>query len=90
MILGGDPLMTETDDLNRDIKALKELLKIAWQDLASKSLTPYEFREKRNEMDRCAAELRGLLNALEAERRQSRARFQAQSEPRVVRLRLLA
>ena len=63
--------MTETDDLNRDIKALKELLKIAWQDLASKSLTPYEFREKRNEMDRCAAELRGLLNALEAERRRA-------------------
>jgi hypothetical protein len=82
--------MTGTDDVDRDIKALKELLKIAWRDLASKSLTPYEFREKRNEMDRCAAELRGLLNALEAERRESRARFHAHSEPKVVQLRLLA
>jgi hypothetical protein len=82
--------MTENDDLNRDIRALKELLKIAWRDLASKSLTPYEFREKRNEMDRCAGELRGLLNALEAERLRSRTKFQTQSEPKVVQLRLLA
>jgi hypothetical protein len=82
--------MTETDDLNRDIKALKELLKIAWRDLASNSLTTFEYREKRNEMDRCTAELRGLLNALEAERRQNRPRFETPSAPRVVQLRLLA
>jgi hypothetical protein len=82
--------MTEIDDLNRDIKALKELLKVAWHDLASKSLTPYEFREKRNEMDRCAAELRGLLNTLEEERRLTKPKFPTQSEPRVVNLRLLA
>jgi hypothetical protein len=88
--MGGDSLMTEADALSRDIKALKELLKIAWRDLATRSFTPYEYREKRNEMDRCAAELRGLLTALEAERQRARPKFQGPSEPRVVNMRLLA
>jgi hypothetical protein len=82
--------MTEIDALSRDIKALKELLKAAWQDLASKSLTPYEFRERRNEMDRAAAELRGLLKAFEAARLRVEPKFHTPSAPRVVPMRFLA
>jgi hypothetical protein len=82
--------MTEIEVLSRDIKALKELLKIAWRDLATKSFTSFEYREKRNEMDRAAAELRELLNAFEAERQRDRVPVQAQSPARVVNMRLLA
>ena len=81
--------MTEIEVLSRDIKALKDLLKIAWQDLASRSFTPFEFREKRNEMARAAAELRGLLTAFEAARCRVRVPVAAQSPPRAVNLRLL-
>jgi hypothetical protein len=86
-----EPPMTEIEVLNRDIKALKELLNIAWRDLANRSFTPYEFREKRNEMDRCAAELRRHLQALEVERHRPRPREPVQdtSDARAIRFRLL-
>ena len=83
--------MTEIEVLDRDIRGLKQLLHLAWEDLATKSLTPYEFREKRNEMDRCAAELRDRLKAIEAERQRAREQFQGNRKPqtRPVSLRLL-
>jgi hypothetical protein len=73
---GGEPPMTEIEVLDRDIQGLKQLLHLAWEDLATKSFTPYEYREKRNEMDRCAAELRERLKAIEAERQRARERVQ--------------
>jgi hypothetical protein len=82
--------MTEIQVLDRDIKALKDLLKVAWEDLATKSFTAYEFRERRNEMDRCAAELRNHLNLLEAQHNRARERSQNRPAPRPVSLRLLA
>ncbi len=82
--------MTEIEVLDRDIKALKELLNVAWEDIASNSFTPYEFREKRNEMDRCAAELRNHLKALEAQHMRAREQLQSQPGRRTVSLRLLA
>jgi len=88
---GGEPPMTEIEVLDRDIQGLKQLLNLAWEDLASKSFTPYEFREKRNEMDRCAAELRDRLKSIEVERQRTRDQFQGHRKPQAqkVGLRLL-
>jgi chromosome segregation ATPase len=83
--------MTEIEVLDRDIQGLKQLLHLAWEDLANKSFTPYEYREKRNEMDRCAAELRDSLKAIEAERQRAREQVQERGtlQARKVSLRLL-
>jgi hypothetical protein len=62
--------MTEPELLDRDISGLKELLRVAWMQLAGSSLTPFERRETRNEIKRCGAELRRHL--LEAELRSFR------------------
>jgi hypothetical protein len=67
--------MSEIEVLNREIKGLKALLTGAWHDLASMSFTPYEYREKRNEMDRHGTELRDCLKALDTEHRRARRRF---------------
>ena len=82
--------MTEIDVLDRDIQGLKRLLQLAWEELASRSFTPFEFREKRNEMDRVAAELRDRLNAFEAQHNRTREPARARPGPRPVALRLLA
>jgi hypothetical protein len=83
--------MTEIEVLDRDIQGLKRLLHLAWEDLASKSFTPFEYREKRNEMDRCAAELRDRLKAIEIERQRARDQMQDRRtvQARKVSLRLL-
>jgi hypothetical protein len=60
--------MTELEVLDRDIRGLKELLRVAWKELASPALTPHERREARNRITLCSAELRRNLEALEAER----------------------
>jgi hypothetical protein len=60
--------MTELEILDRDIRGLKELLRVAWKELASSSLTPHERREARNRITLCSAELRRNLQALEAGR----------------------
>jgi hypothetical protein len=60
--------MTGLEVLDRDIRGLKELLRVAWKELASSSLTPHERREARNRITLCSAELRRNLQALEAER----------------------
>jgi transposase-like protein len=60
--------MTELEVLDRDIGGLKELLRVAWKELASSALTPHERREARNRITLCSAELRRNLQTLEAER----------------------
>jgi hypothetical protein len=60
--------MTELDVLDRDISGLKELLRVAWRELASSSLTPHERREARNRITLCSAELRRNIETLEAAR----------------------
>jgi hypothetical protein len=60
--------MTELEVLDRDICGLKELLRVAWKELASSALTPHERREARNRITLCSAELRRNLQVLEAER----------------------
>jgi hypothetical protein len=62
--------MTELDVLDRDISGLKELLRVAWLQLADASLTPFERREARNRITLCSAELRRHL--AEAELRKAR------------------
>ena len=64
--------MAELEVLDRDIRGLKELLRVAWKELASPALTPHERREARNRITLCSAELRRNLQALEAERASSR------------------
>jgi hypothetical protein len=66
--------MTELEVLDRDICGLKELLRVAWKELAGSSLTPHERREARNRVTLCSAELRRNLQALEAERASLRKR----------------
>ena len=53
--------MAELEVLDRDISGLKELLRVAWMELARASLTPYERREARNRIMLCSAELRRHL-----------------------------
>jgi hypothetical protein len=58
--------MTELEILDRDIRGLKELLRVAWKELASPALTPHERREARNRIMLCSAELRRQLEQAEA------------------------
>jgi hypothetical protein len=58
--------MTELEILDRDIRGLKELLRVAWKELASSALTPHERREARNRITLCSAELRRHIEQAEA------------------------
>jgi hypothetical protein len=58
--------MTELEILDRDIRSMKELLRVAWMELASPLLTPHERREARNRITLCSAELRRHLEQAEA------------------------
>lgn len=60
--------MTELEILDRDILGLKELLRVAWMELARSSLSAHERRETRNRITICSAELRRHLEQLEASR----------------------
>ena len=72
--------MTAPDDLERTIEALKKLLNVAWTNLASPLLTPFERREARNQIREHGAELRRHLQAMEA--RLGRVRNQSLQERR--------
>jgi hypothetical protein len=50
--------MTELEAIDRDIRSLKELLRVAWMELASPLLTPHQRREARNRITLCSTELR--------------------------------
>ena len=64
--------MTDSDDLSRDIHALKELQRVAWSQLADPSLTTFDRREIRNRIRHSEADLRTYLKM-----RSERARFPA-------------
>jgi hypothetical protein len=64
--------MTELEVLARNIHGLKELLRVAWRDLANPLLTSFERREARNHINQYSAELRRHLQLIEAERSRSR------------------
>src|ERR1700681_3500281 len=51
------PMMTAPDNLERTIEALKNLLSVAWSDLANPLLTTFERREARNQTKLPGAEL---------------------------------
>jgi len=67
--------MIELEVLARDVDGLKELLRVAWRDLANPLLTPFERREARNQINQYGAELRRHLQLVEAQR----SRFPKQS-----------
>jgi hypothetical protein len=67
------PGMTAPEFLDRDVRSLKELLRVAWMELASSSLTPYERREARNRITLCSAELRRHIEQAEAREAQKQA-----------------
>jgi hypothetical protein len=56
--------MTEPDILSRNIRALKELQRAAWQHLADPALTTFERRETRNQLKQSGAELRSYLETM--------------------------
>jgi hypothetical protein len=56
--------MTEPDVLSRNIRALKELQRAAWQHLADPALTTFERRETRNQLKQSGAELRSYLEMM--------------------------
>ena len=70
--------MSELEILVGNIDGLKELLRIAWKDLANPSLTPFERREARNQINQYSVELRRDLQLVEAERNRSRASSSAE------------
>ena len=74
--------MTELQILARNTQALKELLRVAWRDLANPMLTPFERREARNQINQYAADLRHHLALMEAEQRRLREQSAARSESR--------
>jgi hypothetical protein len=89
----GEPAMTELEVLTRNINGLKELLRVAWRDLANPVLTPFERREARNQMNQYSAELRRHLRLVEAELDRSRQQALAENvrhEPREPKFRVLA
>jgi hypothetical protein len=70
--------MRELEILVGNIDGLKELLRIAWKELANPSLTPFERREARNQINQYSVELRRDLQLVEAERNRSRASSSAE------------
>jgi hypothetical protein len=60
--------MTELEVLVGNVDGLKELLRIAWRDLANPLLTAFERREARNQINEHSIELRRHLQLIQAER----------------------
>ena len=83
--------MSELRSIERDIVALKKLLGLSWQTLATSGLTSHERRECRNEMNKAAADLRHHLQSLETEHnsRKRAAKEQAKRDAQSVELRFV-
>jgi hypothetical protein len=64
--------MSELEVLVGNVDGLKELLRIAWRDLANPLLTAFERREARNQINQYSIELRRHLQLIQAERIRSR------------------
>jgi hypothetical protein len=89
----GKPGMIVAGRLARDVHGLKELLRVAWKELANPLLTPFERREARNQIERCGVELQRHLKLMEAERSRYRKRSLEENDGRSFskpKLRLLA
>jgi hypothetical protein len=65
--------MAELEAIDRDIRSLKELIRVAWMQLANPSLTPYERREARNRIMVCSDELRRHLKDTELSNQSKRS-----------------
>lgn len=88
-----EPGMTAPDDLVRTMDGLKELLRVAWSDLANPLLTLFARLEARNQIKRYGAELRRHLQMMEAMRnriRQQSLEEHADHVPETPKLRFLA
>jgi hypothetical protein len=66
----GEPAMTAREDPDRNADGLKELLRLAWSNLADPLLTSFERSEARNRTKQYGTELR-RLQLIEAERLRS-------------------
>ena len=64
--------MSELKVLVGNVDGLKELLRIAWKDLANPLLTAFERREARKQIAQYSIELRRHLQLIQAERTRSR------------------
>ena len=73
--------MTELEILASNIQGLKELLRVAWRDLANPHLPPFDRREARNQINQYSADLRRHLQLIEAERSRSRKPATEASSP---------
>lgn len=84
--------MTELEVIARNILGLKHLLRVAWEDLGSRSLSLSERREIRSQMRRAAADLHHALADFQNEYDRLRKRHAekcAKEGPRRVKLRLV-
>jgi hypothetical protein len=59
--------MHQPESFDRDIRALQQWLRAAWQRLGDPTLTVYARRELRNQMKQCSADLKAHLLRLEAQ-----------------------
>jgi hypothetical protein len=57
--------MTDQEILKRDIDSLRESIRLAWQDMASKPMSPTERRQLREGISQLVDELKGLLVRLD-------------------------
>jgi len=67
--------VTELEVLESNIDGLKKLLKVAWKDLANRSLPYFEHREARNQIKQYSVELQCYLQLKKAERGRPRNQF---------------
>jgi hypothetical protein len=58
-------MLTEQEKLVRDINGLKESVRLAWLDMASKSMTPAERQELRMSIESLVNELNNLRTKLD-------------------------
>jgi hypothetical protein len=59
--------MTSQEKLQRDIDTLRESIKLDWQDIATKQLSPTEKQGIKQHIQWCTDELKNLYERLEAE-----------------------
>ena len=53
--------MNQPEIFDSDIRALQQLLRVAWKQLGDPYLTPFARRELRNQMKQCSADLKAQL-----------------------------
>ena len=84
--------MTELEVIAKNILGLKQLLRVAWEDLGSTHLSLFERREIRSQMRRAAADLHHALQDFQDEHDRLRKLHAEKCEkeaPRRVKLRLV-